>query len=79
MEQAIIEMLSSEDYKERFTGEMAFLKDKTDRLRAIVKNYDNLSWAPSCKRELLQRQLDAMEDYGAVLEERYKIEIEQEA
>ena len=43
MEQAIIEMLSSEDYKERFTGEMAFLKDKTDRLRAIVKNYDNLS------------------------------------
>ena len=79
MKTAIIELLNSEDWKDRFKGEMAFLKDKTDRLRAIVNNYDTLGWTPNCSRELLQKQLDAMESYGAVLKERWKIEIEQEA
>jgi hypothetical protein len=71
-----IEMMTSEDYKERFKAEYYQLKIRTEKLAAIVLNYEEgtLNFEPKCSLGILQNQLDAMERYLAILKSRAKIE-----
>ena len=68
-------MLSA-DYKERFTAEYKQLSIRALKLEIFLDNYrqGRLSFKPTCSIELLERQLDIMKAYIAVLEERAKIE-----
>ena len=63
-------------YKERFTAEYEQLSIRAQKLETFIDNYRHgrLSFKPTCSIELLERQLDIMKAYMAVLEERAKIE-----
>jgi hypothetical protein len=64
------------NYKERFTAEYEQLSIRASKLEIFLDNYrhSRLSFKPICSIELLERQLDIMKAYIAVLEERAKIE-----
>ena len=63
-------------YKERFTAEYEQLSIRAQKLETFIDNYRNggLNFKPMCSIELLERQLDIMKAYMAVLEERARIE-----
>lgn len=67
----VTDMLST-IYTDRFRAEYNQLKIRYDKLVAMVEKWDKgeLNFVPTCPRELYTRQLDAMRDYLAVLEER---------
>ncbi len=67
----VIDMLST-IYTDRFRAEYNQLKIRYDKLVTMVEKWDKgeLNFVPTCPRELYTRQLDAMIDYLAVLEER---------
>ena len=71
-----IEMMQSEDYKERFKAEYNQLRIRITGLENMLKKYkDNtLSFTPSCSYDLLNGQLKAMKLYREYLEERAIIE-----
>lgn len=71
-----IEMMVSEDYKERFKAEYFQLKVRIDGLKAMLEKYKDgtLSFIPKCSYELLDNQREAMETYLERLEERAMIE-----
>ena len=71
-----IEMMGSEDYKERFKAEYLQLKIRINGLRNMLKKYKagTLPFTPSCSYDLLNGQLKAMELYATYLEERAEIE-----
>ena len=71
-----IEMMNSEDYRERFTAEYQQLRIRTLGLEEMLHKYkqDKLSFAPSCSYELLRAQLNSMKAYAGILEERARIE-----
>lgn len=62
------------DYKERFEYEYAQLEERTRRLGHMLDNWDELSFTPSCTREMLLRQYEAMMEYRAIMEQRARIE-----
>lgn len=69
-------LMNSEDYKERFIGEYLQVKIRYDKLKAMVDKWNKgeLSFTPTCPREIYDTQLEAMENYLKVLELRAKIE-----
>lgn len=71
-----VEMMGSDDYKERFVAEYAQLKIRYDKLYAVLEKYaaDKLDFKPTCPIEILYEQLDHMEAYLSVLETRAKYE-----
>ena len=71
----VTDMLST-IYTDRFRAEYNQLKIRYDKLVAMVEKWDKgeLNFVPTCPRELYTRQLDAMKDYLAVLEERAVLE-----
>lgn len=71
-----IEMMNSNDYKERFRGEYLQLKIRIIGLRNMLKKYreGTLNFKPSCSYELLHTQLVFMERYLNSLEERAIVE-----
>ena len=71
-----VELMLSNDYKDRFKGEYFQVKERYERLRKMVVRYQagTLSFEPKCDLELLQSQLSAMRDYLYVLEVRAQIE-----
>ena len=71
-----IEMMGSEDYKERFKAEYLQLKIRIYGLRNMLKKYKagTLTFKPSCSYDLLNGQLKAMEMYAQYLKERAEIE-----
>ena len=64
------------NYKEQFTAEYEQLSIRAQKLETFIDNYrqGRLSFKPTCNIELLERQLDIMKAYMAVLEEHAKIE-----
>lgn len=66
----------SPDYKDRFIAEYYQLKIRHDKLVNMCKLWDEgkLSFTPTCPRSLYNDQLEGMEIYLAVLEERAKLE-----
>ncbi len=71
-----IEMMQSEDYKERFKAEYYQLKIRYEKLKIMLDKWDNgkLDFTPTCSRELYDKQIAGMETYLDVLADRAEIE-----
>lgn len=71
-----IEMMNSEDYKERFRAEYLQLKIRMDGLASMLIKMENnmLNFTPKCSYDLLNGQLKAMNLYAEYLIERAEIE-----
>ena len=72
----LIELMKSEDYKDRFRAEYYQLEDRIIKLGNMLEKYKagTLNFTPSCSYELLSYQLQTMNAYKRVLEERAEIE-----
>lgn len=69
-----VELMQSEDYKERFQAEYQQLVIRYKKLKKMYDNWDNLSFCPRCPKSIYKMQLEAMERYLAILEARAAIE-----
>lgn len=71
-----VEMMLSEDYKERFLAEYYQLKIRYQKLHRMLIQYEagTLSFTPTCSRELLMEQAMYMGNYLRCLEVRAEIE-----
>lgn len=72
----LIELMKSEDYKDRFRAEYYQLEDRIDKLVNMLEKYKagTLDFTPSCSYELLNGQLKAMNEYLQYLMIRAEIE-----
>ena len=71
-----VQLMLSNNYKERFLGEYYQTKIRYDKLKAMCKKWDNeeLDFEPTCDRAVYGSQLIAMCDYLKTLELRAEIE-----
>lgn len=69
-----IELMQSEDYKERFMAEHQQLSIRYKKLKKMYDNWDNLNFLPRCPKSIYKMQLEVMERYLAILEARAAIE-----
>ena len=71
-----IEMMLSEDFKERFKAEYYQTKIRYNKLHKMVVQYEagKLSFQPKCSLELLKAQKSAMGQYLYTLEVRAMVE-----
>ena len=71
-----IELMNSEDYKERFKAEYLQAKIRYDKLDAMTVKYEagTLNFTPSCSLELLKEQKKYMGNYIRTLRIRAEIE-----
>ncbi len=71
-----IEMMQSEDYRERFKAEYQQNVIRFQKLKAMLEKWDkgDLNFTPTCPRGVYNLQIRAMADYIAVLEARAAIE-----
>ena len=71
-----VEMMSSEDYKERFKAEYFQTVIRFGKLKNMLDRWDdgNLIFMPTCPRSTYNMQIKAMTDYIAVLEARAVME-----
>lgn len=71
-----VEMMNSEDYKQRFIAEYAQLVIRYKGLKAMLDKWDSgrLTFTPTCPRSTYNMQVKAMADYIAVLEARAVME-----
>lgn len=69
-------MTELKPYQQRFIIEYRQLADRCEKLRNMLDRWNagTLDFTPSCPYELLSRQLDHMNEYRIILEERAKIE-----
>lgn len=76
MNNLIIELIQSQDYKKRLLGEYLELKERYDKLHKMLIKYEagTLDFTPSCPIGLLERQANLMGNYLKVLEIRMEIE-----
>ena len=74
--QDTIELMNSEDFKDRVKAEYYQLQIRHEALSKMLKRYKEgtLNFTPTCSYDLLHTQLVYMECYMNVLEERAKIE-----
>lgn len=71
-----VEMMVSEDYKERFKAEYFQLAVRVDGLKNMLNKWDKreLNFTPTCPRNVYVDQLKCMEIYMNTLEERARLE-----
>lgn len=69
-----VEMMLSDDYKERFKAEYYQLKIRHDELQKMVGNWYKLKFTPTCPYSTYIHQLRAMGDYMGLLRDRAKRE-----
>ena len=71
-----IELMTSEDFKDRFKAEYYQLKNRMIRLKNMLEKYKNgeLNFTPKCRYDLLNGQFTAMDMYASFLEVRAFIE-----
>ena len=71
-----IDLMQSQDYKERFKAEYQQNVIRFEKLRAMLEKWDKdeLNFTPTCPRGVYNLQIRAMADYIAVLEARAAIE-----
>lgn len=71
-----IEMMNSEDYKERFKAEYYQAKIRYDKLDKMTVKYEagTLNFTPSCSLEILKEQKKYMGNYIRMLRIRAEIE-----
>ena len=67
-----ISLMTSKDYKDRFLAEYIQLKIRYNKLMTMCMTWDegNLSFVPTCSREMYDIQLEAMRKYLSCLEAR---------
>ena len=71
-----INMMNSDDYKERFKAEYCQVVIRYHKLKAMLEKWDNgaLNFNPTCPRSTYNIQISAMTDYIAILEARAVME-----
>lgn len=71
-----VNMMLSDDYKERFKGEYRQLVTRYKGLKSMLDKWDNstLNFEPICPRSTYNMQIKTMTDYIAVLEARAVME-----
>ena len=71
-----VDLMLSEDYKDRVKAEYYQLKIRIEKLEAMLKKYDEgtLEFTLNCPVELLRQQLDYMVNYKMILEQRASYE-----
>jgi hypothetical protein len=71
-----VEMMNSDDYKERFKAEYYQLVTRYRSLKSMITKWDEgtLNFEPTCPRNLYNTQIKAMVDYIAVLKARAVME-----
>ena len=71
-----VEMMNSDDYKERFKAEYYQLKIRVNGLKKMLDKWDNgeLNFTPTCPREIYDDQMKYMINYMTVLAIRAYIE-----
>ena len=71
-----VEMMNSENYKERFRAEYFQLKIRAEGLEKMLEKYKagTLPFEPSCDYEILYTQYIFMKHYQYTLEDRARIE-----
>lgn len=71
-----IELMNSEDYKERFKAEYLQTKIRYEKLHKMCIKYEagTLNFEPKCSLELLKEQKSYMGNYLRTLELRAEIE-----
>lgn len=67
-----VEMMNSDDYKERFKAEYYQLVTRYRSLKSMLTKWDEgtLNFEPTCPRNIYNTQIKAMVDYIEVLEAR---------
>lgn len=65
-----VDLMLSNDYKDRFRAEYYQTKERYQRLHLMIIKYEagTLDFQPDCPLELLKRQAKAMGEYLYVLE-----------
>ena len=71
-----VDLMNSEDYKERFKAEYFQTKIRYEKLSNMLIKYKarTLNFAPSCSKEVLEDQLYYMNEYLRTLKIRAEIE-----
>ena len=71
-----VDMMNSDDFRERFKAEYYQLAIRTEGLRVMLEKYikDELDFEPKCSYDLLFKQFIFMNDYKNCLEERAIVE-----
>ena len=71
-----VELMVSDDYKNRMKAEYLQTKIRYDKLHKMIVKYESntLDFEPSCSLELLKKQASAMRKYLYYLERRAEIE-----
>ena len=71
-----VDLMNSEDYKERFKAEYLQTKIRYEKLTKMLVKMDagTLDFEPTCSRVVLLRQKRAMAEYLNVLEIRAEVE-----
>ena len=71
-----VEMMNSEDFKERFKAEYYQLSLRLDGLTSMLIKWENnmLDFEPKCSKETLENQVIFMKGYVDILLLRSKIE-----
>lgn len=71
-----IELMNSNDYKERFKAEYLQTKIRYEKLHKMTVKYEagTLNFEPSCSLEILKEQKSYMGNYLRMLEIRAEIE-----
>ena len=67
-----VDLMTSDDYKDRFMAEYYQVKIRYQKLKSILDKYEEgtLDFEPSCSISLLMVQREIMEDYLNVLQDR---------
>ena len=71
-----VEMMNSEDFKERFKAEYYQLLFRLNALKAMLIKWENnmLNFEPKCSKETLENQVIFMQGYMDILRLRGEIE-----
>ena len=74
--QDTVEMMNSEDYKNRFKAEYYQVFIRFVKLKAMLEKWDKdeLDFEPTCPYSTYEMQIKAMRDYISVLEARAVME-----
>ena len=71
-----IEMMTSEDFKERFKAEYYQLLIRVNSLTGMINKWENntLDFEPKCSKKTLEKQVIIMQGYMDILRLRAEIE-----
>ena len=69
-----VEMMLSDDYKERFIAEYQQLVNRKNKLQKVIREYDKNTFESDCSIDLLIWQLKTMQMYEYILKRRAEVE-----